>query len=122
MSYVTGMLLLHCGPPEDCFRVFSNVLNNNLLMGFYSFDLCEINKTYKVFWKLLKEIIPSFYNLLREDNVSCNAFLFEWVLTLFSSSFEIDVCTYIWDHVFFYGETFLIKAAIAICMIIYKNN
>jgi Rab-GTPase-TBC domain len=88
-------------------------------MNFYNFDLKEINKTYKVFWKLLKENIPSFYKLLREDNVSCNAFLFEWVLTLFSSSFDIEACTYLWDHIFFYGEYFIAKAAIAIAHVAY---
>ena len=97
MSYVAGMLLLHCGPPEECFKVFCNVLNYELVTHFYTFDLKHINKTYKVFWKLLRDLVPSFYKLLRDDNVSCNAFLFEWVLTLFSSSFNIEVCTYIWD-------------------------
>jgi TBC1 domain family member 14 len=119
MSYVAGMLLLHCGPPEECFKVFCNVLNFEIVMNFYSFDLKQINRTYKVFWKLLKEQIPSYHKLLRDDNVSCNAFLFEWVLTLFSSSFEIEACTYLWDHIFFYGELFILKAAVAIALIIY---
>jgi len=119
MSYVAGMLLLHCGPPEECFKVFCNVLNYQIVMSFYTFDLNAINKTYKVFWKLLREYLPNFYKLLREDNVSCNAFLFEWVLTLFSSSFDIDACTYLWDNLFFYGELFILKAALCICSIIY---
>lgn len=97
MSYVAGMLLLHCGPPEECFKVFCNILNMEIVFNFYNFKLSEINKTYKVFWKLLKEQAPQFYDNLKAEHVSCNVFLFEWVLTLFSSSFEIELCTYLWD-------------------------
>lgn len=97
MSYVAGMLLLHCGPPEECFKVFCNILNMDLVHNFYTFNLVHINHTYKVFWRLLKEYVPSMYHNLRDDNVSCSVFMFEWVLTLFSSSFEIEICTYLWD-------------------------
>jgi hypothetical protein len=119
MSYVAGMLLLHCGPPEECFKVFCNVLNYEVVTAFYTFNLKEINKTYKIFWKLMRDYLPTFQKLLRDDSVSCNAFLFEWVLTLFTSSFDIEACTYLLDHIFFYGENFILKAAIAICTIIY---
>lgn len=122
MSYVAGMLLLHCGPPEECFKVFCNVLNFEVVTAFYTFNLTEINKTYKIFWKLMREYLPTFYKLLRDDNVSCNAFLFEWVLTLYTSSFEIEACTYLLDHIFFYGEIFILKAAIAVCTIIYQKS
>ncbi len=58
MSYVAGIILLHCGPPEDCFRVFCNLLNSELVLSFYDFDLRKINKVYKIFWKLLRETTP----------------------------------------------------------------
>jgi hypothetical protein len=58
MSYVAGMLLLHCGPPEECFKVFCNVLNYEVVTAFYTFNLTEINKTYKIFWKLMKDYLP----------------------------------------------------------------
>ncbi len=118
MSYVAGMLLLHCGPPEECFKVFCNILNMEMLVGFYSFQMSEIQKTYKVFWRLLHEQAPALYENLRADNVSCSVFLFEWVLTIFSSSFEIEICTYLWDQIFFFGERFILKIAVAICCVI----
>jgi Rab-GTPase-TBC domain len=121
MSYVAGMILLHCGPPDECFKVFCNVLHQEIVMGFYTFDLQEINKTYKVFWKLMRENLPSFHLNLRSDNVSCSTFLFEWILTLYSSSFDISLCTYIWDQTFFFGEHYLIKAAVAICSVVHSK-
>lgn len=122
MSYVAGMILLHCGPPEDCFKVFCNILNLETVIAFYTFELVQINKTYKVFWKLLRDHLPTFHYNLRSDNVSCSTFLFEWILTLYSSSLDIEVCTYIWDQTFFFGEHFLLKAAIAICHVIHSKH
>jgi hypothetical protein len=122
MSYVAGIILLHCGPPEDCFRVFCNLLNSEIIQSFYDFDLKKINKVYKVFWKLMKENLPQYYQHLRSDNTSCSTFLFEWILTLFSSSLEIEACTYLWDQIYFYGEIFVLKASIAVCRAIYDQN
>jgi hypothetical protein len=97
MSYVAGMLLLHCGPPEECFKVFCNILNMEIVFDFYSFKMPEINKSYRLFWKMLKENAPEMYENLKNEKVSCSLFLFEWVLTLFSSCFEIEISTYLWD-------------------------
>jgi hypothetical protein len=53
--------------------------------------------------------------------VSCSAYLFEWVLTLFSSSFDIEICASLWDQIFFFGDTHIIKIAVAICSVIQKK-
>ena len=45
----------------------------------------------------MRENVPLFFENLKNERVSCSLFLFEWVLTLFSSSFEIEISTYIWD-------------------------
>ncbi len=121
MSYVAGLILLHCGPPEFCFKVFCNVLNQEVVMSFYTFDLVAINRTYKVFWKLLRENCPNLYAHLREENVSLNVFLFEWVATLFSSSLDVEACAYLWDQIFFFGPTFILKAALGVCAVIARK-
>jgi len=118
MSYVAGMLLLHCGPPDACFKVFCNILNMELVNSFYSFDMEEINRIYKVFWKLLRQQMPVFYTALRTDQVSCHAFLFEWIATLFTCTLELEACAYLWDQVFYSGELFLLKGALAICSVL----
>ena len=58
---------------------------------------------------------------MKADQVSCSVFVFEWVLTLFSSSFEIEICTHLWDQIFFFGDRFLLKIAIAICLTLQKK-
>ena len=44
-------------------------------------------------------------------------FLQPWIITLFSSSFEIDTCAVLWDQVFYYGQNHILRVALAICQI-----
>ena len=69
----------------------------NIVAAFYRFEGDEIKKTYKVFWKILQDRAPNFYKNLKGEKVSCSTFLFEWILTLYSSAFDIEVSSYIWD-------------------------
>jgi hypothetical protein len=97
MSYIAGMLLLHCRPPEECFKIFCNILNTDIVNNFYNFKMAYIRRTYRVFWKLLSEYAPLMYSNLINESVSCSVFMVEWVLTLFSSSFDIELCACLWD-------------------------
>lgn len=86
MAHVVGMLLLHCGPPYQSFRMFGNIVMSETLSNFYSINKFFIRAYYKVFWRLLKEMCPIIYTALTKGDelVSCSVFLFGWVLTLFS--------------------------------------
>jgi len=121
MSYVVGMLLLHCGPPEECFKLFCNIMNMEVIFQFYNFQLPKIQKTYNVFWNLISTHAPKVYQNLRNDNISCSVFMFEWVLTLFSSTFDIEICANLWDQIFFFGERQIVKIAVAICITLEKK-
>ena len=48
-------------------------------------------------------------------------FLQPWIITLFSSSFEIETCAVLWDQVFFYGQNHILRIALAICQITEKK-
>lgn len=97
MSHVVGMLLLHCGPPQDCFKVFCNLQTSQLINDFHSFNYVRINGAYKVFWRLLLENCPKLHaRLVEEDMFSCSIFFLEWIITIFST-LEIYVAAFIWD-------------------------
>ena len=98
MAHIGGLFLLHCGPPQECFKVFANLTSGELLYDFYTFDTEKITITYKVFWKLLREVCPKVYSeLVHEEMVSCSVFLLGWILTLYSSTFDISISSLIWD-------------------------
>jgi len=119
MSHIVGNLLLHCGPPQECFKVFCNMQTCSIINDFHSFNYTRIAGTYKVYWKLLLEHCPKMHaKLLESDLISCSIFLLEWMITLFSSTLEISVAAYIWDQVFFFGEMHMMRVAIAISKIV----
>lgn len=98
MSHIVGMLLLHCGPPQECFKVFCNMQTCSIINDFHAFTYTRIQGAYKVYWKLLSEHCPKMHaKLLESDLISCSIFFLEWMITLFSSTLEISVAAFIWD-------------------------
>ena len=127
MCFLAAMLLIHQTRPEECFISFSNLIlcKFDILYDFYLADHKQVLKTYKVFWRLCRENTPELYQNLKANDCTCKLFLFEWVITLFSNSFEIDLCAVLWDQIFFFGQHHILRISIAICQIIekkYKNQ
>lgn len=123
MCYLAAILLIHLTRPEECFITFSNLVLNkfDILYYFYTADQVSILKTYKVFWKLCKQNTPLIYHNLKENEATCRMFLFEWIITLFGNSFDLDLCAVIWDQIFFFGQHHILKVSIAICQVIEKK-
>ena len=80
-------------------------------------DSVQILRTYKVFWRLLRENTPVLYHNLKDTDATCHMFLQPWIITLFSNSFEIETCAVLWDQIFLYGQNHILRIAIAICQI-----
>mmetsp|Transcript_32808 Transcript_32808/g.23724 ORF Transcript_32808/g.23724 Transcript_32808/m.23724 type:complete len:118 (+) Transcript_32808:863-1216(+) len=116
MSYITGMLLLHCGPPEECFKMLCNILYKPIITDFYQFNQDSIFRTYKVFWQLIRENTPLLYNNIAVEGeiVSCSGFLYGWIMSLFTNTFDIDLVACLWDQIFFFGDKMILKIGVAI--------
>jgi hypothetical protein len=115
MSYIGASLLLHLEGELETFRVFANLMNREqLMLDFYSFDMPQVELTFKVFGRLLKERVPRLHAVIEESGLSCSVFMFEWVLTLYSNIFPLSLISRLWDSILFFGEFFVIKTALAI--------
>ena len=97
MSYVAGSILLHCAGEFDAFKAFSNLMNRDLLFHFYSFDTEKINIIFHMFMRLIKDKLPKLHNLFKITSLSCSVFLFEWIVTIYSNIFPLEVSSRIWD-------------------------
>mmetsp|Transcript_14891 Transcript_14891/g.25370 ORF Transcript_14891/g.25370 Transcript_14891/m.25370 type:complete len:136 (-) Transcript_14891:180-587(-) len=116
MSYVAASLLLHFGTELETLVVFANVMNREeMLFNFYSFDMDKVNQVFEVFMRLLKEKVPSLHALFVATGLSCNIFMFEWVVALFSNVFPLHISCRLWDSFFYLGDFFLVKTSLAIC-------
>ena len=62
--------------------------------------------------------MPELDQKFEKYNLTPNLFLFEWVITLHSKNFSLDISGRLWDNIFYYGEYYIFKIALAICMII----
>lgn len=104
MCYLAAMLLIHQTRPEECYVSFCNlILKYDMVFDCYMTEHLKILKIYKVFWRLIKEHCPVLYQNLKDNDATCKMFLFPWIITLFSNSFEIDLCAVLWDQIFYYG-------------------
>ena len=87
MAHLAGMLLMHCGPPQTCFKLFANIIvGYDTVYHFNTFNMVYIKQYYRTFWYLLKTVYPELFNELISpgDPVSASVFIFPWVLTLFT--------------------------------------
>lgn len=76
MCYLAAMLLIHQTRPETSFISFCNLIHKfDLLHEFYMAESVQILRTYKVFWKLLRENAPILYKNLKETDATCHMFL-----------------------------------------------
>ena len=88
MSYFAGSLMLHYGSELETFIAFANIMNREeMLFNFYSFDMDQVNITFHVFMKLMKERLPKMHEMFIETGISCSIFLFEWVVAAYSNIF-----------------------------------
>jgi len=116
MSYVAGSILLHFGTEYETFMMFANLMNReDMLFNFYSFDMDKVTVVFSVFMRLLKEKLPSLHSTFEQTGLSCNIFLFEWVVALYSNIFPLEVSSRIWDNFLYFGDFYIIKTALGIC-------
>ena len=100
MAHVAGTILLHCGSPQNCFKLFCNLIQFEMIYQFWTCNIVEVQKYYRVLWKLIQDNCPKiFANMLNshEEALSAQIFFFGWVVTLFSNVFDISLIAFLWD-------------------------
>lgn len=115
------------------FKLFCHLVLRDeagLLLNLYQFRTQYINSVYHLFLHLLHQHAPLLAQTLRKINeegnaVSCNLFLFEWLVTCFASTTlgksqfsEDGPLIWIWDGLIQEGECFLIRVALGVCKLL----
>ena len=123
MSYVAASILLHCNDELTTFKCLANLLNREeMLYNFYSFDMEKVNVVFHIFMRLLNEKLPELSEVFVATGISCSIFLFEWIIAMYSNIFQLDMSSRIWDNIFYFGEFYIIKTAMAICTCICETQ
>ena len=91
MAYLGAILILHLGTYK-AFETFANMIcKSEMLRTFYSFDLTAIKAYYRVFEYFMRKKVPKILNRFYELGITPDVYLLEWVYTLFSRCFSLDV-------------------------------
>jgi len=113
MSYLAGVLLMNLDEIK-AFSLFITLANWDILYYCFWFKMEKVNCFFNVFSNLIKKYTPGVYEVLQEENLAVSLFLFEWIITMFSSTFSTKVCFRIWDQILLNGQIEIIKFSLAI--------
>eukprot|EP01103_Thecamoeba_quadrilineata_P001242 TRINITY_DN11097_c0_g1_i1.p1 TRINITY_DN11097_c0_g1~~TRINITY_DN11097_c0_g1_i1.p1 ORF type:complete len:442 (+),score=61.20 TRINITY_DN11097_c0_g1_i1:50-1375(+) len=113
MSYIAAVLLLYM-EPFTAFCCLANLLNKPLLISFYRMDISAIKRHVDMLELLLSEYLPKLAEHFRQLSISLNYFIMDWVLTLFSKPFPLDIVSRVWDSFFLEGEPFFWRTCLGL--------
>ena len=74
-----------------------------------------------LFEEILQYNIPEVYNNLQKHNIQTELYLIEWIMTIFSKNFNVDLAARVWDLYMIEGLKAIYQAAISI-LTIYKEK
>ena len=57
----------------------------------------RVNVYFSVFTELMEKACPKLGKVLNEHSIEVHLFLFEWIITLFSNTFPLELTTRLWD-------------------------
>ncbi|KAI6646552.1 TBC1 domain family member 14 isoform X2 [Oopsacas minuta] len=113
MSYLAALLILNLDE-YDAFVCLANLLNKPILQTFYRVDDRRMNLFFLGFDKLLHSFFPKIAEKLNYVGITSNFYMLDWVFTLFSKPFDIEVVCRLWDVFFRDGELFIYRTALGI--------
>ncbi|CAG9332143.1 TBC1D12_2 [Blepharisma stoltei] len=114
MAYLGAILILHLGTYR-AFECFANMLfKSELIRTFYSFDLNGMQSYYKVFEYYMERKVPGVLSRFEEIGISPDVYLLEWIYTMYSRCFSLEIVSRIWDRYFFEGDAYIFKVGLGI--------
>jgi len=113
MSYIAGLLLLYMQPFET-FKCFSNMVCKLSLLPFYLLHEQQIMNRMRMFKIIFENNLPVVCDHFERENMQPKMYLFEWIITLYTNTLNLDVASRVWDLFLIDGDMILYKTAIAI--------
>ena len=120
LSYIAGILLTQMDKFQ-AFTCFCNIILSPNIFTFYKLDGIGIKKRLDLFNLILKSNLSSIYYLFNENGVSPEHYLLEWIMTLFTRTFHIELVLRILDVYMLEGITAIYKAALVVFILLEKE-
>lgn len=113
MSFIAAVLILNLDT-ADAFIAFANLLNKPCQMAFFRVDHSLILKYFAAFEVFFEENLPGLFIHFKKNNLTPDIYLIDWIFTLYSKSFPLDLACRVWDVFCRDGEEFLFRTALGI--------
>lgn len=113
MSFIAAVLILNLDT-ADAFIAFANLLNKPCQMAFYRVDHSLMLTYFAAFEVFFEENLPKLFAHFKNNNLSSDIYLIDWIFTLYSKSLPLDIACRVWDVFCRDGEEFLFRTALGI--------
>ncbi|KAF4110977.1 TBC1 domain family member 14 isoform X1 [Onychostoma macrolepis] len=113
MSFIAAVLILNMNT-ADAFIAFANLLNKPCQMAFYRVDHSLMLTYFAAFEVFFEENLPKLFAHFKNNNLSSDIYLIDWIFTLYSKSLPLDIACRVWDVFCRDGEEFLFRTALGI--------
>uniref|UniRef100_A0A674B7N3 TBC1 domain family member 14 n=1 Tax=Salmo trutta TaxID=8032 RepID=A0A674B7N3_SALTR len=113
MSFIAAVLILNLDTP-DAFIAFANLLNKPCQMAFFRVDHSLMLKYFAAFEVFFEENLPKLFAHFKENNLTPDIYLIDWIFTLYSKSLPLDLACRVWDVFCRDGDEFLFRVALGI--------
>ncbi|KAM9400496.1 TBC1 domain family member 14-like isoform 1-T2 [Salvelinus alpinus] len=113
MSFIAAVLILNLDTP-DAFIAFANLLNKPCQMAFFRVDHSLMLKYFAAFEVFFEENLPKLFVHFKENNMTPDIYLIDWIFTLYSKSLPLDLACRVWDVFCRDGDEFLFRVALGI--------
>ena len=120
LSYIAGILLTQMDKFQ-AFTCFCNIILSPNIFTFYKLDGIGIKKRLDLFNEILKNNIINIYELFNKNDILPEHYLLEWIMTLYTRTFNIEIILRIWDVYMIEGFKALYKVAVVIIIILEKD-
>ncbi|GKY93346.1 hypothetical protein MPSEU_000302200 [Mayamaea pseudoterrestris] len=99
MNFIAGMLLTLHLREEQAFWLFVDIMHGQPcdMHGMFGIHMRETHKILYVADKLMQQFLPKLHKHLEKEHVHITMFVTQWLLTQYTSSFQFDLVTRIWD-------------------------
>uniref|UniRef100_A0A8C1PA67 TBC1 domain family, member 14 n=1 Tax=Cyprinus carpio TaxID=7962 RepID=A0A8C1PA67_CYPCA len=113
MSFIAAVLILNMDT-ADAFIAFANLLNKPCQMAFYRVDHSLMLTYFAAFEVFFEENLPKLFAHFKNNSLSSDIYLIDWIFTLYSKSLPLDIACRVWDVFCRDGEEFLFRTALGI--------
>ncbi|XP_067258279.1 TBC1 domain family member 14 isoform X2 [Chanodichthys erythropterus] len=113
MSFIAAVLILNMDT-VDAFIAFANLLNKPCQMAFYRVEHSLMLTYFGAFEVFFEENLPKLFAHFKNNNLSSDIYLIDWIFALYSKSLPLDIACRVWDVFCRDGEEFLFRTALGI--------